>query len=72
MVCPGATETALLHEVMDKQPKLLDAMKRNIPMRRTGKPEDLAGAVAFFASADADYATGQAHPSVSGGLTMAG
>jgi 2-hydroxycyclohexanecarboxyl-CoA dehydrogenase len=71
VVCPGATETALLHEVMEKQPKLLDAMKRNIPMRRTGKPEDLAGAVAFFASADADYATGQVI-SVSGGLTMAG
>jgi 2-hydroxycyclohexanecarboxyl-CoA dehydrogenase len=71
VVCPGATETALLHEVMASQPKLLEAMKRNIPMRRTGQPEDLAGAVAYFASSDADYATGQVI-SVSGGLTMAG
>src|ERR1700730_11713881 len=71
VVCPGATETALLHEVMDKQPKVLDAMKRGIPMRRLGKPEDLAGAVAFFASSDADYATGQV-VSISGGLTMVG
>jgi 2-hydroxycyclohexanecarboxyl-CoA dehydrogenase len=71
VVCPGATETALLHEVMGSQPKLLDAMKRSIPMRRTGQPEDLAGAVAYFASSDADYATGQVI-SVSGGLTMAG
>jgi 2-hydroxycyclohexanecarboxyl-CoA dehydrogenase len=71
VVCPGATDTALLHEVMDKQPKVLDAMKRNIPMRRLGQPEDLAGAVAFFASSDADYATGQVI-SISGGLTMVG
>jgi 2-hydroxycyclohexanecarboxyl-CoA dehydrogenase len=56
---------------MEQQPKVLEAMKRGIPMRRLGRPEDLAGAVAFFASADADYATGQVL-SVSGGLTMAG
>ena len=71
VVCPGPTETALLHGVMDKQPKVLDAMKRGIPMRRLGKPQDLAGAVAFLASADADYVTGQVI-SVSGGLTMVG
>jgi 2-hydroxycyclohexanecarboxyl-CoA dehydrogenase len=71
VVCPGPTETALLRGVMQEQPKVLEAMKRGIPMRRLGKPEDLAGAVAFFASADADYATGQV-VSVSGGLTMAG
>ena len=71
VVCPGPTETALLRGVMEKQPKVLEAMKRGIPMRRLGKPEDLAGAVAFFASSDADYATGQV-VSISGGLTMAG
>jgi len=71
VVCPGPTETALLRGVMEEQPKVLEAMKRGIPMRRLGKPEDLAGAVAFFASADADYATGQV-VSISGGLTMAG
>ena len=71
VVCPGPTETALLHGVMDKQPKVLDAMKRGIPMRRLGQPQDLAGAVAFLASTDADYVTGQVI-SVSGGLTMVG
>lgn len=71
VVCPGPTETALLQGVMAAQPKVLDAMKRGIPMRRLGKPEDLAGAVAFFASSDADYATGQV-VSISGGLTMVG
>lgn len=71
VVCPGPTETALLHGVMADQPKVLEAMKRGIPMRRLGQPEDLAGAVAFLASSDADYVTGQVI-SVSGGLTMAG
>jgi 2-hydroxycyclohexanecarboxyl-CoA dehydrogenase len=71
VVCPGPTETALLHGVMDKQPKVLDSMKRGIPMRRLGQPQDLAGAVAFLSSSDADYVTGQVI-SVSGGLTMVG
>jgi 2-hydroxycyclohexanecarboxyl-CoA dehydrogenase len=71
VVCPGPTETALLRGVMENQPKVLEAMKRGIPMRRLGQPADLAGAVAFFASSDADYATGQVL-SVSGGLTMVG
>jgi 2-hydroxycyclohexanecarboxyl-CoA dehydrogenase len=71
VVCPGPTETALLHGVMDGQPRVLEAMKRGIPMRRLGQPEDLAGAVAFLASSDADYVTGQVI-SVSGGLTMVG
>jgi len=71
VVCPGPTETALLHGVMENQPKVLEAMKRGIPMRRLGQPQDLAGAVAFLASSDADYVTGQVI-SVSGGLTMAG
>lgn len=71
VVCPGPTDTALLRGVMESRPKVLEAMQRGIPLRRLGKPEDLAGAVAFFASPDADFATGQVI-SVSGGLTMAG
>jgi 2-hydroxycyclohexanecarboxyl-CoA dehydrogenase len=71
VVCPGPTDTDLLRGVMEQQPKILDAMLRTIPMRRLGQPEDLAGAVAFFASPDADYITGQVL-SVSGGLTMVG
>ena len=40
-------------------------------MRRLGTPEDYPGLVAFLASSDSDYITGQVI-SVSGGLTMAG
>jgi 2-hydroxycyclohexanecarboxyl-CoA dehydrogenase len=71
VVCPGPTQTALLKNAMAGREGVLDAMAKGIPFRRLGQPEDLAGAVAFFASADADYATGQVL-SISGGLTMGG
>jgi 2-hydroxycyclohexanecarboxyl-CoA dehydrogenase len=67
-VCPGPTDTPLFRA----QPqRLQDALAKAIPMRRLGRPEDVARAIAFFASADAGYITGQVL-SVSGGLTMAG
>jgi 2-hydroxycyclohexanecarboxyl-CoA dehydrogenase len=71
VVCPGPTDTALLKTAMAGREKVLDAMTRGIPFRRLGQPSDLAGAVAFFASPDSDFVTGQVL-SVSGGLTMAG
>src|SRR6266851_5199397 len=71
VVCPGPTETALLKDAMAGREKVLEAMARGIPFRRFGQPADLAGAVAFFASSDSDFVTGQVL-SVSGGLTMSG
>jgi 2-hydroxycyclohexanecarboxyl-CoA dehydrogenase len=50
--------------------KVLDSMRKAVPMRRLGKPEDIAAAVAFLASDQAGFITGQTL-SVSGGLTMA-
>jgi 2-hydroxycyclohexanecarboxyl-CoA dehydrogenase len=72
-VCPGPTETALLDEVRssDRGAKIMQAVGRAIPLGRFGTPEDVAGAVAYFASDEAAYVTGQVL-SVSGGLTMAG
>ena len=74
VVCPGLTETGMLESFMQgagNPEKLREAYRRAIPMGRLGKPEDLPGAVAFFASDDADFITGQVL-SVSGGLTMHG
>jgi len=72
-VCPGPTETALLDEVRSSErgAKIMDAVRRSIPLGRFGTPDDVAGAVAYFASEGAEYVTGQVL-SVSGGLTMAG
>ncbi|MBV8704090.1 MAG: glucose 1-dehydrogenase [Acetobacteraceae bacterium] len=74
VVCPGATNTALFAEYKKgagNPEKLEEAFRRAIPMGRIGEPEDLPGAILFFASDDAAFVTGQVL-SVSGGLTMAG
>lgn len=67
-VCPGPTDTPLLAQV---EQKYLDAFVKAIPMRRFGKPTEVAEAIVFFASPEASYITGQVL-SVSGGLTFAG
>lgn len=74
VVCPGPTDTALFDDYKKgagNPEKLEEAFRRSIPLGRIGQPEDLPGAIAFFASDDAAYITGQVI-SVSGGLTMAG
>jgi 2-hydroxycyclohexanecarboxyl-CoA dehydrogenase len=72
-VCPGPTDTAILRSFTDGPDgaKILEGLKRAIPMKRLGTPEDYPGIVAFLASDDAAYITGQTI-SVSGGLTMQG
>ncbi len=69
-VCPGPTDTELLGQVAAYSQKLRDGLARAIPLRRVGQPADVAAAVAFLASDEAAYITGQTL-SVSGGLTMA-
>jgi 2-hydroxycyclohexanecarboxyl-CoA dehydrogenase len=74
VVCPGPTATALFEgykQGASNPEKLEEAFRRSIPLGRIGRPEDLPGAILFFASDDAAYITGQVL-SVSGGLTMAG
>ena len=73
-LCPGPTDTPLLADFAgegESGRKLVAALEAAIPMRRLGKPDDYPGLVAFLASRDSDYITGQVI-SVSGGLTMAG
>jgi 2-hydroxycyclohexanecarboxyl-CoA dehydrogenase len=72
-VCPGPTETPLLEGMLgagDASAKMVEALRKAVPMRRLGRPEDVASAVAFLASEGAGFITGQTL-SVSGGLTMA-
>jgi 2-hydroxycyclohexanecarboxyl-CoA dehydrogenase len=67
-ICPGPTDTPLFHANPER---MREALLRAIPFRRLGKPEDVAGAILYFAGPSSDYVTGQIL-SVSGGLTMAG
>jgi len=74
VVCPGLTETGMLADFMQgagNPDKLAEAYRRAVPIGRLGKPDDIPGAILFFASDDADFITGQVL-SVSGGLTMHG
>lgn len=73
-VCPGPTDTPLFDAFKAQSAdgaKIAEGLARAIPFRRLGQPEDYPGIVAFLASDDAAYITGQVI-SVSGGLTMNG
>ncbi len=71
-VCPGPTNTPMMASVLgegEQAIKWKDAMLRGIPLKRMGEPEDYAGIVAFLASEDGSFITGQTF-SVSGGMNM--
>jgi 2-hydroxycyclohexanecarboxyl-CoA dehydrogenase len=69
VVCPGPTDTPLMAATSEANPRLGEALVKAIPFRRLAKPEEIAAAIAFLASDDASFITGQTL-SVSGGLTM--
>lgn len=65
-VAPGTTETSMTQEW--GQDTLTD-LREQIPAKRLGRPEDVAAAVAFLASSEADFITGHTL-NVNGGLVM--
>jgi 2-hydroxycyclohexanecarboxyl-CoA dehydrogenase len=73
-VCPGPTDTPAMDAFVgtgEQGQKIRDAMVRGVPLGRIGVPDDYPGIVAFLASDDAAFITGQTI-SVSGGLSMHG
>lgn len=67
-VSPGYIATEMLGTI---DPEGLEAALKLVPMRRYGKPEEIAAAMAFLASDDAAYITGQIIR-VNGGMSMGG
>ena len=65
-VAPGFIETDMSQAVRNKAG---DLIKKFIPMRRFGSPEDIARVVVFLASEDSSYITGQVL-TVDGGLSL--
>ena len=65
-VAPGWIETDMTKDLPDT---VKENMLHNIPLGRIGKPEEIAAAVAFLASEEAGYITGQVL-AVDGGMTM--
>lgn len=73
-VCPGPTNTPAMDAFVgsgENGQKIRDAMVRGVPLGRIGEPDDYPGLVAFLASDDAAFMTGQTI-SISGGLSMHG
>ena len=66
VVAPGMIETDMTKDLPDT---VKENMLHNIPLGRIGKPEEIAAAVAFLASEEAGYITGQVL-AVDGGMTM--
>jgi glucose 1-dehydrogenase len=56
-IAPGAIRTPINAKLMS-DPELMAALLKNIPLKRLGTPEDVAGAVAFLAGDDAGYMSG--------------
>ena len=73
-IAPGPIETPLLMQALEFGEigeKIIENMKAGTQLRRMGTPDEVAAAVAFFASDDASYVTGEIL-GVSGGMGMVG
>jgi 2-hydroxycyclohexanecarboxyl-CoA dehydrogenase len=64
-ICPGTIDTPLLRGV----PSLLEKMTKRIPLRKIGKPKEIAYAALYLASSESNYVTGHSLP-VDGGVSM--
>jgi 2-hydroxycyclohexanecarboxyl-CoA dehydrogenase len=69
VVCPGSTETDAMRQMLS--PEGIEKRIKMHPMRRFAQPDDIAGAVEYFASPAASFVTGQVI-SVNGGMLRAG
>jgi 3-oxoacyl-[acyl-carrier protein] reductase len=65
-VAPGFIDTPILGTIPDK---VLEEMRAHVPLKRLGKPEEIANVYAFLASDEASYVNG-AVIEVSGGMTV--
>lgn len=68
-VCPGAIQTDMLDDVMEKLGMSKEQVLQHTPVNRVGKPEDIANVVGFLASKKAGFITGQAI-NADGGYTL--
>jgi acetoacetyl-CoA reductase len=67
VVAPGYTGTPMVEAMREE---VLDSIKSTIPLKRLAKPEEIAASVAYLASEEAGYITGETI-AINGGLYMA-
>ena len=70
-ICVNAVAPAVVHtKILDQlTPAQVDYMTQKIPMRRTGKPEEIAAVVHFLASPDCSFVTAQCYDASGGRAT---
>jgi len=68
-VVPGSIRTPIWDERLAARPELLDDLAKWYPVGRVGRPEEVAAAILFLASAEAGFVNG-ASLLVDGGLTV--
>lgn len=68
-VCPAFTETAMVMDVAEQYPPLMEKILQTNPMRRLGKVEEISGAVVWLCSAAASFVNGHAMV-IDGGLSQ--
>jgi NAD(P)-dependent dehydrogenase (short-subunit alcohol dehydrogenase family) len=67
-ICPGTIVTEIWQPLMEEDPGLVDRLRALYPLRRLGKPEDVANAALFLASDESSFATGAVFV-IDGGVT---
>ena len=58
VVAPGGTETPLMRGILDARPGFEEALNQQVPLGRLGRPDEVAKAVLFLASAESSFIAG--------------
>jgi NAD(P)-dependent dehydrogenase (short-subunit alcohol dehydrogenase family) len=67
-ICPGTIVTEIWQPLIEQDPGIVDRLKTMYPLRRLGRPEDIANAALFLASEESSFATGAVFV-IDGGVT---
>lgn len=67
-VCPGVVDTPMFADLLERSPEAMNGVRRDQPIERLGRPEEIAAAVLWLCSPAASFVVGAALP-VDGGFT---